>query len=458
MVVEVGYAQAWDPEARAPWRPISPEEARERDATGLPYVVVYREPGREAPLEVRLVSWRDHYVGLWVYDAQGRRTHDLDMRLLDEPSRLLRRYTVAWHYTDPEMPEFDEMCPRTIVDLFPDGRGQRTQEPRGRGGGAHVTSPSLSDDERWMDRPAFGEWPLLSAEAHGLTDPPTLAAADPGESKGSGQTETETEGEGETETEGEAGQPGDADAPATCWRPPRPARPGPINELFRPGVRVTDGYHPEMTVVEPRKVAGLRVPSGVLAVSGPDADEGEGPRIMVPVPPGEYVLDEACVRYSYHCEWRNRDVTTTARTAVRLLVSETPAAGWEMALAADDDPRLFIENQIAGFGTDGATGCFADAGAWERLVALYERGLIQGEPDLDGYEDIDDGSLFMQRTWDESSGGELMAFATSGDGTYPVWVGRSDAGALVAVVVLLDGMPQVLAERDGVDADADADA
>ncbi|MFE1828875.1 DUF4241 domain-containing protein [Streptomyces yangpuensis] len=434
VVVEVGYAQAWDPEARAPWRPISAGEARERDAAGLPYAVVYREPGREAPLEVRLVSWRDHYVGLWAYDVQGRRIHDLDLRLLDEPTRLLRRYTVAWHYTGPEMPEFDEECPRTTVDLFPDGRGQRTQEPQGKGGGAHVTSPPLGDDERWMDRPAFGEWPLLLAEAHGLTEPPTFVAADPGES--------------------EAGEPDDGDAPVTCWRPPRPARPGPINKLFQPGVRVTDGYRPEMTVVEPRRVAGLRVPSGLLAVSGPDADEGDGPRITVPVPPGEYVVDEACVRYSYHCEWRNAEVTTTARTAVRLLVSETPAAAWEMALGADDDPRLFIEKQIAGFDTDGATGCFADAGAWESLVALYERGLIQGEPDLHGYEDIDDGSLFMQRTWDEASGGDLMAFATTGDGTYPVWVGRSAAGEVVAVVVLIEGMPVVLAERDGADADA----
>ncbi|WP_244328838.1 hypothetical protein [Streptomyces marokkonensis] len=80
----------------------------------------------------------------------------------------------------------------------------------------------------------------------------------------------------------------------------------------------------------------------------------------------------------------------------------------------DDDPRLFTEKQTAGFDTDGATGCFADAGAWEPLIALFERGLIQGKSDLDGYEDIDDGSMFMQRTWDEASGGELMAFATTG--------------------------------------------
>ncbi|MER5757513.1 hypothetical protein [Streptomyces sp. NPDC002088] len=147
MVVEVGYAQAWDLETRVPWQPISVEEARERDAAGLPYVVVYRAAGREAPLEVRLVSWRDHYVGLWVYDAQGRRTYDLDMRLLDDPARLLRRYSVGWNYTGPEMAEFDEACPRITVELFPDGRGRRTEEPRGKGGGAHVTVPRVRRDE-----------------------------------------------------------------------------------------------------------------------------------------------------------------------------------------------------------------------------------------------------------------------------------------------------------------------
>ncbi|MCX5199223.1 hypothetical protein OOK31_35985 [Streptomyces sp. NBC_00249] len=86
-VVEVAYALAWDLEARAPWRPLTAEAAREQDVAGLPYVVVYRIPGREVPLEVRLVSRRDHYVGLWAYDDQGRRTDELDLRLLDDPSR-----------------------------------------------------------------------------------------------------------------------------------------------------------------------------------------------------------------------------------------------------------------------------------------------------------------------------------------------------------------------------------
>ncbi|MFC9669949.1 DUF4241 domain-containing protein [Streptomyces sp. NPDC056949] len=425
MVVEVGYAQAWDLETRVPWRPISVEEARERDAAGLPYVVIYGVAGREAPLEVRLVSWRDHYVGLWVYDTQGRRTYNLDMRLLNDPMRLLHRYTAGWHYTGPEMAEFDEACPRITVELFPDGRGRRVEEPQGKRGGSHGTVPRVRDDERWTVRPVFGEWPLFSAGFHGLTEPPvfeiTEAAA--------------------------AAEDGGGIAPATCWRPPRPAQPGPIGELFRPGVRVTDGYHPEMMVVEPRRIGALRVPSGLLAVSGPDIDNGDGPHITVPVPPGEYVLEEAQARHTYHCEWEGSEVTRTDTTAVRLLVSECPAATWEMARRPDDDPRLLRENEILGFDTDGATGCFADAGAWEPLLALFEKGLIQGDMDLDPdvFEDISD-SMYLLRTRDRASGGELAAFATTGDGTYPVWVGRSEAGEVVGVVVLVEGMPELLPE------------
>ncbi|OEJ97424.1 DUF4241 domain-containing protein [Streptomyces thermolilacinus] len=429
-VVEVAYALAWDLEARTPWRPLTAEAARQRDAAGLPYVVVYRTPGREAPLEVRLVSWRDHYVGLWLYDDQGRRTDELDLRLLDDPSLLLCRRTRTWRYTGPEMAEFDDECPRSSVELFPDGTGSVSEEPRGARGGMLVTSPDAGA-RRWQVRPGFEDWPVVAALWTRVPGPVVLRATAPVSDTAASDTAASDA----------------ADAPATCWRPPRPAQPGPLDALFRPGTRVTDGYHSEMTVLEPRRTGTLRVPSGLLAVSSPDSACDEGPAITVPVPPGEYVLEEAQVRVGYDCEWSGRWVTRTDTTAVRLRVSEAPAASWEMALGPDDDPRLLGENEIFGFGTDGATGCFADAGAWERLQRLHERHVVHGEEGVG--EDIPD-SMFSLRTRDAASGGELVAFATTGDGTYPVWLGRSADGEPTEVVVLVDGMMTVL-QDDGAD-------
>ncbi|MFJ6700008.1 hypothetical protein ACIQM4_28710 [Streptomyces sp. NPDC091272] len=81
----------------------------------------------------------------------------------------------------------------------------------------------------------------------------------------------------------------------------------------------------------------------------PSIDYGDGPHITLPAPPGEYVLDEAQARHSYHSEWTATQVTSTATTAVRLLVSAAPAASWEMARRPDDDPRSFVDHQITGF-------------------------------------------------------------------------------------------------------------
>ncbi|MFC9948546.1 DUF4241 domain-containing protein [Streptomyces pratensis] len=424
-VVEVAYALAWDLAVRALWRPLTAQAARERDVAGLPYVVVYRLPGREVPLEVRLVSWRDHYVGVWAYDDHGRRTGELDLRLLDDRSRLLGRRTRKWQYTGPDMAEFDDACPRLTTELFPDGRGSITQEPEGARGRTFVTVPDAGI-RRWQARPGFDDWPMVATQV--APGPVELRAA----LLGPAAAETSD---------------GASEAPSTCWRPPRPARPGPLDALFRPGTLVTDGYHPEMTVVQPRRMGVLRVPSGLLAVSGPRNLAEEEPAITVPVPPGEYVLEEAQVHFGYDCEWSQGWVTRTDTTAVRLLTSETPALTWEMCLGRDDDPRLLVENEIFGFDTDSATGCFADAGAWEPLHELFERHLVREEPGAG--ENIPD-SMYFLRTHDEASGGELVAFATTGDGTYPVWVGRSAHGDVTDVVVLVGGMPTVL-QKGGAD-------
>lgn len=96
-----------------------------------------------------------------------------------------------------------------------------------------------------------------------------------------------------------------------------------------------------------RRRSGARTRAAAAGLSR----SGDGPHITVPVPPGEYVLEEAQARHTCRSEWAGSAVTRTATTAVRVLVGESPAASWEMARRPDDDPRLLRENGIFGFDT-----------------------------------------------------------------------------------------------------------
>ncbi|WP_327414547.1 hypothetical protein [Streptomyces sp. NBC_01233] len=118
----------------------------------------------------------ERHVGVWVYDEHGRRAAEVDYRLLDG-DRLLTRLTRVWDYTGPQAPEFDEEASRTTVTLGLGGRGRVSHEPRGSKGPRRDTGAHVPEEQRWMDRPAFGEWPVFSAQAHGLTGPVILRAA-----------------------------------------------------------------------------------------------------------------------------------------------------------------------------------------------------------------------------------------------------------------------------------------
>ncbi|QES55134.1 hypothetical protein DEJ51_13770 [Streptomyces venezuelae] len=111
---------------------------------------------------------------------------------------------------------------------------------------------------------------------------------------------------------------------------------------------------------------------------------------------------------------------------------------WEMALGPGQDPRRLGEGEAYGFGTDGATGAFADARAWGSLQRRFGTAVEDRE---DGGWAREPGSAFFLRTREPASGAELAAFAVTSDGSHPVWVGRSADGHVVGVVVLVDGMP-----------------
>ncbi|SNS15107.1 DUF4241 domain-containing protein [Actinacidiphila glaucinigra] len=400
-MVTVSYAVGWDTDTRRAFGPLTRAEAEARDAAGDPYVVLHRLPGREVPAEVHLVAWRDLFVGQWAHDELGRRTHEIDLRLLEDDRLFLRRY-VERRYASPEQPDLAPDAWQLTVELLPGGRGRKMLYERGRNGGSFQTLADVPEERRWHDRSGYG---VRAADAPRPPDGPGPGAATAGEPAFTGGEE-----------------------PASLWRPPKPLRMElPVDDLFRPGNPFPMEPWEKTETAEPQRVAMVRIPSGRLAVS--DALAG-GPRELAErIPPGEYALESAVV--VGEGEYEGERFPVTDEPAVRLLIRDEPAVAWELALSEGDDPRLLLDGHAYGFGTDGASGSFADAAAWETLSEKVRRCFEEQDDDV--CESVADGHI---RAVDEATGGELVTFCTGGDGTWPVWLGRSAAGALVSVVVI----------------------
>ncbi|WP_425245961.1 DUF4241 domain-containing protein [Streptomyces sp. NEAU-NA10] len=411
--VLVSYAVGWDLVTRAALEPLTRAEAEARDGAGQEYVKVHRLPGRSEPLEVHLVAWGESYVGVWAYDEQGRRTGEADWRLL-EPERVFLRHLAVWRYESPQQAEFAPEVGRTYWDLLPDGKGRKVVERPG--GGSFHTLADIAQADRWRSRAGFGVrgvGGLLFPDAG--NSPLRLVDVSPGE----------------------PGAPATTATASARWLPPRPGRQAYLKELFEPGTRFGTSFQPEMTVSDVRWLADLRLPSGRLVVDDPgNTGTAHGRELSERFPPGTYPLQATVVAYEY--EFMGEHCAVEEPVAVRVLLGEEAPVSWELALAAGDDVRLLRDDGIFGFSTDGAAGSFADASGWE-VLAERVRSYYQ-DSDGDAAEFIDDGHL---RTTDEATGSDLVTFFTGGDGTYPVWLGRSDSGAPVCVVVQSDYLPEL---------------
>ncbi|GAA0274270.1 DUF4241 domain-containing protein [Streptomyces polychromogenes] len=389
--VYVTYEESWHAESRTGGRELSPDEARARDAEGLPYVVVYRAPGREVPLGVRTVAWQAGFVDAWAYDGQGRRTAEAELRVRDDEGRLLLRRLLVRRYPDAGTAQDAVDCPRTAVQVSAAGTAWISHQPGGMRGDSLEAEVEVADGDLWMVRPRFDDWPALPV-ADVL---PEWAGALP-----------------------------DAETPG--WRrvPSRLRGPVDFDRVFRAGTEI-----PGLKVLDPVACGSVRVPSGVLAVACPDTGEGLS-GITVEVPPGVYPMEAALVEVGEEYWGSYVDAV-----AVRLLIGEGPVAAWEMALGPGDDTLRLRPGAAFGFGTDAAAGAFGDAEVWEELRDLLERARRQGSPEHDRLTDsvvgmnLDGGSLDA----------DLAVFCTGGDGVYPVWVGRSAYGEVVRVAVQTAG-------------------
>ncbi|MFE1442303.1 DUF4241 domain-containing protein [Streptomyces sp. NPDC058739] len=399
--VTASYAEGWDAGARRAFRPLTRAEASVRDEAGDPYVVLHRATGRVFPVEVHLVAWRDRFVGQWVYDESGRRTHDVDLRLLEEDRLFLRQY-VERRYASPEQRDLAPDAWRLTVEVLPGRSATKKLEERGEAGGSFRTLADVPEERRWHDRCGFGVRAVDSSSARGE---PACGDA----------TASETAF-------------ADGEEPASLWRPPRAMRlEVSIDDLFQPGNPFPIDPWEGMETAEPRHIAMVRIPSGRLAVSDPCDKK---PRELVErIPPGEYALETAVV--VGRGEYGGERFPVSEEPAVRLVIRNEPTVAWELALSEGDDPRLLPDGHAYGFETDTASGGFADAAVWESVSG--EIGRHYGQRGSDRCTFISDGVL---RVVDEATGGALVTFSTGGDGTWPVWLGRSAAGDLVSVVVI----------------------
>ncbi|MGE7386140.1 DUF4241 domain-containing protein [Streptomyces sp. NPDC004126] len=388
-MTEVTYEESWHAGSRTGGRELSAEEARARDAAGLPYAVVYREPGREVPVGVRMVAWRAGTVDVWAYDEQGRRTAETELRLREDAGRLLVRRLFVRRYPDAGTAEYAVDCPRTAVELSAEGTARISHQPGGMRGDSLEAEVAVADGDLWTARPGFDDWAGLPV-ADVL---PEWVGVLP-------------------------------DAEAAGWRrePSRLRGTVDFDRVFRPGTEL-----PGLKVLDPVPCGSVRVPSGVLAVACPDTGEGLS-RITVEVPPGTYPVEAAWVEVGEEYWGSYQDVV-----AVRLRIGDDPVEAWEMALGPGDDTIRLREGEAFGFGTDAASGAFGDAEAWPDLCDLLARAR-EGWTRSPEYDRLDNTAAGMNLDGG-SLGADLALFCTGGDGVYPVWVGRSASGEVVRVTV-----------------------
>ncbi|MDT6983653.1 DUF4241 domain-containing protein [Streptomyces lusitanus] len=194
-----------------------------------------------------------------------------------------------------------------------------------------------------------------------------------------------------------------------------PLRPTGVERLFVPGSRDTpDGP----AAVELGDAGMLRITSGQLAVTDPGFVSN--PR-TVAVPPGEYPVTLSLLRTA-----RSVEVA-----AARVTFHDAPPHAWEMALRPDEDPGLLGEGEFYGVGVDSGTVAFMDA-----IRAVDDEMLddeVLDEQVFVPLSFVDRPSVELPGT---GTGPNLVAFtAGRGDGSYPVWIGRTEDGQAACVVV-----------------------
>ncbi|MFG3281314.1 DUF4241 domain-containing protein [Streptomyces sp. NPDC048111] len=385
--LDVSYGEMWGSyRGMTHPDPMSRALAARKHAAGKDYAVLLS--ARERPLAL-IEYWPRRMWRVYLFDDRSWCMQMIDFKP-HGTGTLLAQQNVRWQFSDEHGFASGAWIAQETTTVSADGQVEVRSEfaaARGESAGpsqARTTGPSSDPVRRFpapvedflCPAPEFGDWqvfaPFLAQQGHEPAT--TVVLRDVSVAEGSG-----------------------------------PLRATDIEELFVPGACDT----PEgPAVVEPADAGLLRITSGQLVVSDPGWIT-ETPR-TVTVPPGEFPVTLSLLRTPRG--------TSVAAAGVRFL--DVPPSEWDMLLQPDEDLELLGEGQFYGVGVDTGTVAFLDA----------TRTVLEDQLDEDLFEPLDKRlSVELPGTETEPN---LIAFrAGQGDGTYPVWVGRTADGQVGCVVV-----------------------
>lgn len=221
------------------------------------------------------------------------------------------------------------------------------------------------------------------------------------------------------------------DAPPARPRGRITPRPDVLSGAFEPGFigEAAEKRYPVRTF----RMGEILISSGRVIVADPFLMSTWSKPLAFSIAPGRYPVDLAVADAG----------PSGQRVALaRLLLSESPAVRWEIAVTDEQNPADLQGDDIFGFGVDAGTAAFVDAGVPAWLEAQYPSENFEAYQDLtEGWQTrgeaggealgIPYGFVLIERFGD----GEAAMFSSGwGDGYYATWIGYDADDQPVALV------------------------
>jgi hypothetical protein len=211
--------------------------------------------------------------------------------------------------------------------------------------------------------------------------------------------------------------------------------------MFRPGTRYRfdEDVGGGQAVVEVHEVGLLHLATGRLVAGDPFWVDTQAPAFTVTVPPGDYPVDVSMARTERRRADPGYPGPAPLGAAARLTIRQKRATTWEMALLPGEDIADLGPGEFYGMPVDTGTAAFLDASAVARWSRRLNRQAWEEDPESAEIDSAIARSEPINVVVDRSTDLNLVIFSCGmGDGSYPVWIGRTSSGEPAAYIADLE--------------------